>query len=203
MAMRSKRETKREAKQPERRTVVPASAARERILRAVDELFYRDGVQAVGVDAVIEHAGVNKMSLYRNFGSKDQLITAFLEDRDRQYWELVGLGDAASRARSAPEALRPVRGPAGARDPQGLSRLSVRQPGGGIERSRTIRPARRHAQQAELRRRLASLAKAAEVNDPDALSEFSDPADGGRLCQQPDLRAELDRHTRSHARPRS
>ena len=59
MAMRSKRVTKREAKQPERRAVMTASAARERILRAVDELFYREGVQAVGVDAVIARAGVN------------------------------------------------------------------------------------------------------------------------------------------------
>src|SRR5215470_3599074 len=63
-----------------------AKAARERILQAVDELFYREGVRAVGVDSVIEHAGVNKMSLYRNFASKDELITAYLEDRNRQYW---------------------------------------------------------------------------------------------------------------------
>src|SRR3954471_7852781 len=69
------------------RTSLPAKVARERILQAVDELFYRDGVRAVGIDAVIEHAGVNKMSLYRNFASKDDLITAYLEDRNRQYWE--------------------------------------------------------------------------------------------------------------------
>src|SRR5215831_11853765 len=71
---------------PEGRPSIPAKEARERILAAVDELFYRDGVRAVGVDAVIEHAGVNKMSLYRNFASKDELITAYVEDRDRQYW---------------------------------------------------------------------------------------------------------------------
>src|SRR5499427_8043894 len=68
------------------RTSVPAREARERILAAVDELFYRDGVRVVGADAVMEHAGVNKMSLYRNFASKDELITAYLEDRNRQYW---------------------------------------------------------------------------------------------------------------------
>ena len=74
------------ARRPEGRTSLPAKAARERILQAVDELFYRDGVRAVGVDSVIEHAGVNKMSLYRNFASKDDLIAAYLEDRNRQYW---------------------------------------------------------------------------------------------------------------------
>src|SRR5262245_15038094 len=63
-----------------------ATAARERILQAVDELFYRDGVRAVGVDSVIEYAGVNKMSLYRNFASKDELIAAYVQDRNRQYW---------------------------------------------------------------------------------------------------------------------
>src|SRR4030095_12074099 len=83
MAMRSKREVN----QGERRAAMTASAARERIMRAVGDLFYRAGGQGVGVDVVIARAGVNKMSLYRNFGSKDQLITAFLEDRNRQYWE--------------------------------------------------------------------------------------------------------------------
>src|SRR5262245_56622007 len=68
------------------RTSLPAAVARERILEAVGELFYRDGVRAVGVDAVIEHAGVNKMSLYRNFASKDDLIAAYVEDKNRQYW---------------------------------------------------------------------------------------------------------------------
>src|SRR5262245_58338210 len=70
----------------EGRSSVPAKQARERILAAVDDLFYRDGVRAVGVDVVIEHAGVNKMSLYRNFASKDDLIAAYVEDRNRQYW---------------------------------------------------------------------------------------------------------------------
>lgn len=53
--------------------------AHELLLRAAAELFYEEGVRAVGVDAVVERAGVNKMSLYRQFASKDELVVAYLE----------------------------------------------------------------------------------------------------------------------------
>jgi AcrR family transcriptional regulator len=55
--------------------------ARERLLDAADELFYAEGVQTVGIDRVIEHAGVAKASLYNTFGSKDELVRAYLEAR--------------------------------------------------------------------------------------------------------------------------
>lgn len=56
-----------------------AATAQQLLLRAAGELFYQEGVRAVGVDAVVERAGVNKMSLYRQFASKDELIAAYLE----------------------------------------------------------------------------------------------------------------------------
>jgi AcrR family transcriptional regulator len=56
-----------------------AATAQQLLLRAASELFYREGVRAVGVDAVVERAGVNKMSLYRQFSSKDDLVVAYLE----------------------------------------------------------------------------------------------------------------------------
>ena len=62
------------------RTAVKASA-RERLLAAADELFYSEGVQTVGIDRVIEQAGVAKASLYNTFGSKEELIRAYLESR--------------------------------------------------------------------------------------------------------------------------
>lgn len=49
-------------------------SARERLLAAADELFYAEGVQSVGIDRVIEHAGVAKASLYNTFGGKEQLV---------------------------------------------------------------------------------------------------------------------------------
>ncbi|MBR7835108.1 TetR/AcrR family transcriptional regulator [Actinospica durhamensis] len=56
-------------------------SARERLLAAADELFYEEGVRTVGIDRVIEHAGVAKASLYNTFGSKEALIRAYLDRR--------------------------------------------------------------------------------------------------------------------------
>jgi AcrR family transcriptional regulator len=55
--------------------------ARERLLAAANELFYDEGVHTVGIDRVIEQAGVAKASLYNTFGSKEELIRAYLETR--------------------------------------------------------------------------------------------------------------------------
>jgi AcrR family transcriptional regulator len=54
---------------------------RERLLDAANELFYAEGVQSVGIDRVIERAGVAKASLYSTFGSKEELVRAYLEGR--------------------------------------------------------------------------------------------------------------------------
>jgi AcrR family transcriptional regulator len=56
-------------------------SARERLLEAASELFYDEGVHTVGIDRVIERAGVAKASLYNTFGSKDELVRAYLEGR--------------------------------------------------------------------------------------------------------------------------
>jgi len=58
----------------------PEPPPRERILQAARELFYRDGINAVSVDAIAAAAGTNKMTLYRHFQSKDELIAAYLQD---------------------------------------------------------------------------------------------------------------------------
>lgn len=55
--------------------------ARERLLKAAAELFYRDGVGATGIDRITAHAGVAKMSLYNNFSSKSDLVKAYLDAR--------------------------------------------------------------------------------------------------------------------------
>jgi len=56
-------------------------SARERLLAAADELFYEGGIHTVGIDRVIERAGVAKASLYDCFGSKDALVRAYLQAR--------------------------------------------------------------------------------------------------------------------------
>jgi AcrR family transcriptional regulator len=67
----ARQSTKREAE-------VERLPPRERILRAAAELFYRHGIRAIGVDAIAESAGTNKMTLYRHFPSKDELVAEYL-----------------------------------------------------------------------------------------------------------------------------
>jgi AcrR family transcriptional regulator len=62
-------------------TAAPRGGARERLLAAANELFYAEGIHTVGIDRVIERAGVAKASLYNTFGSKDELIVAYLRSR--------------------------------------------------------------------------------------------------------------------------
>jgi AcrR family transcriptional regulator len=64
-----------------------AGEVRDKILETASDLFYQHGVRAVGVDLVVEKAGVAKTSLYRHFGTKDDLIAAFLERADQEFWE--------------------------------------------------------------------------------------------------------------------
>jgi AcrR family transcriptional regulator len=63
------------------KNVTAGPPPRERLLAACDELFYRDGIHATGIDGVIEKAGVAKGSLYYNFGGKDELVSAYLRGR--------------------------------------------------------------------------------------------------------------------------
>jgi len=71
------------------------SAARERILRTADRLFYNEGVHAVGIKRVVELANVTQVTLYRHFPSKDELISAYLEGRaDYDRDQVLGLVDA-------------------------------------------------------------------------------------------------------------
>jgi AcrR family transcriptional regulator len=65
----------------------PEMSARDKILLTASELFYREGIRAVGVDTIVEKSGVAKTSLYRWFPSKDALVAAFLEDQDRRFWQ--------------------------------------------------------------------------------------------------------------------
>jgi len=61
-------------------------SARERILATANELFYREGIRAIGVDTVVERSGVSKTSLYRLFESKDALIATVAVEQDRLFW---------------------------------------------------------------------------------------------------------------------
>src|SRR5580693_5406839 len=60
---------------------------RDRIFDTASELFYRHGIRAVGVDAIACEAGTNKMSFYRSFASKDELVSEYLRDQQREFWD--------------------------------------------------------------------------------------------------------------------
>ena len=60
------------------KTSTERTSPRDKLLAAANELFYEEGVHTVGIDRIIEHAGVSKGSLYNTFGSKDELIRAYL-----------------------------------------------------------------------------------------------------------------------------
>ncbi|WP_209313892.1 TetR/AcrR family transcriptional regulator [Blastococcus sp. TF02A-35] len=67
-------------------TLTPAA---ERLLAAASALFYAHGIRAVGVDAIAEAAGTTKKTLYDRFGSKDALVTLYLERRARRWQEFL------------------------------------------------------------------------------------------------------------------
>jgi AcrR family transcriptional regulator len=79
------------------------SEARERLVTAAYELFSQRGVQAVGIDAIIERSGVARQTMYRHFDSKQDLVLAFLERRE-QLWTQDWLAAEVARRASDPSA---------------------------------------------------------------------------------------------------
>lgn len=84
----------------------PSLPARERILLTAHDLFYREGVRATGIDRIIAEAGVTKVTFYRHFPSKNDLIYAFLEYR-HQRW-IAWFVDALQRHGNNLQALAPT-----------------------------------------------------------------------------------------------
>lgn len=73
-------------------TETPQAPPRERILAAARDLFYRHGIRAVGVDSIAEAAATNKMTLYRHFGSKDDLVATYIGELAKEgdaLWEAL------------------------------------------------------------------------------------------------------------------
>ena len=86
-------------------TAQVGSGARERILDAAYELFSRRGIQAVGVNEVIERAGVATATLYRHFPSKEQLVLAFLDLREQRWTKDLIEAGAMGRGSNPEEQL--------------------------------------------------------------------------------------------------
>lgn len=65
----------------------PPQCTKDRILRAAQNLFYRHGIRAVSVDAIAAEAATTKVTLYRVFSSKDELVAQCLQDQTRRFWQ--------------------------------------------------------------------------------------------------------------------
>jgi AcrR family transcriptional regulator len=146
-------------------------SARERLLDVAAELFYREGIRAVGIDAIIARSGVAKMSLYRNFPSKDDLVVAFLERADRIFWERWDR-DLATHPGAPREQIRALFAALGRRvarpDYRGCPFINT-----AVEFPEPDHPARAVclANKHKLRSRLHDLATQAGARDPDMLAD--------------------------------
>ncbi len=145
--------------------------ARERIFAAAKDLFYRRGIRAVGVETIVAEAGATKMSLYRSYPSKDDLVVAYLEERDALYW--TWWDDVGARHPNAPrDQLRTLLGDIAAR---------VNRPGSrgcpftnaATEFPEPDHPGRKIAERnkQELRRRLTEIAAALDARNPNKLGD--------------------------------
>jgi AcrR family transcriptional regulator len=155
-------------------TAKPASAeapdVRQRILDTASSLFYERGVRAVGVDLVVEASGVAKTSLYRHFRTKDDLIVAFLEREDVEFWgqwDEVGARHAADPAAELEAHMRWIGKRLARANYRGCPQINV-----AAEFAEAGHPARevsrRHMQ--ALRKRLAELARKLGAARPNELA---------------------------------
>lgn len=152
---------------------------RDRIFETASDLFYRHGIRAVGVDAIAQEAGTNKMSFYRSFASKDDLVAEYLRDQEREYfaWWDETIAPHAGNPRRQLEALFEAyldlarfkaKADCGCKTSRGcaLGNAAVEIPEdndllGGIV----------HAYKTEIRRRLRRLARETGARDPDTLGD--------------------------------
>ena len=146
-------------------------SGRERVLETAYRLFSQHGTRAVGVDRIIAESGVAKMTLYRNFASKDELILAFLERREER-WTRGWLQETVKERAATPAqqllAIFDVFGEWFAReDFEGCSFINVM-----LELDDPGSPVRRESvrQLSEIRGFIGGLAKEAGVQEADAFA---------------------------------
>jgi len=144
---------------------------RERILAVAADLFYRHGIRAVGVDAIAEAAGTNKMTLYRHFASKDELVAEYLRclaKKASSSWDQLAaqhLGDARAQLRAW---LEDMAGHVESGDQRGCPLANA-----AVELPEKDHPARRviEAFKNAQRNRIIELCAAADLAQPELLAD--------------------------------
>ena len=145
--------------------------AADRIRKTAREMFYRDGIRAVGVDAIVNEAGVTKPSLYRSFSSKDELAAAYLRDYEAEFWNRFDAARDAHPGDPRAQILAYLSGLAGRAVQSGYRGCGLTN--AAVEYPEQDNPARAVAvaHKAELRRRLAAMAAEMGADDPQALGD--------------------------------
>ena len=158
---------------------------RERILAVAGELFYRNGIRAVGVDAIAEAAGTNKMTLYRHFSSKDELVAEYLRQAakgEAASWDRLQAqhpGDPLAQLRAW---LKDMAGHVVNRNERGCPLVNA-----AVELADKDHPARRVIEEckAASRARVIGLCRAAGLKEPEQLAdELNIMLEGARVTAQ-------------------
>jgi AcrR family transcriptional regulator len=144
---------------------------RQRLLMAARELFYRHGIRAVGVEAIAEAAGTNKMTLYRHFPSKDELVAEYLRQSASEAncgweaYERAHPGDPLGQVRAW---LAEMAGHLSNADRRGCALANA-----AVELPEKTHPARRVIEEYKIaqRLRLAHLCRSAGLSEPEMLAD--------------------------------
>jgi AcrR family transcriptional regulator len=152
---------------------------RDRIFETASNLFYRHGIRAVGVDAIAQEAGTNKMSFYRAFPSKDDLVAEYLRDQQGEYfgWWDQAIAPFAGDPRRQIEALFEAyldlarfkaKADCGCKTSRGcaLGNAAVEIPEGNEMLGGIV-----HDYKTEIRKRLRKLAREVGARDPEVLGD--------------------------------
>jgi AcrR family transcriptional regulator len=142
-------------------------SARERLLAAADELFYENGINFVGIDRLIEHAGVAKASLYDSFGSKEELIRCYLQARSER--RRARIGERMAQFQAPRDKILSVFDLLGETVAQPNYRGCAFQRAGAEAGAGSTIKGTCDASRAWIRREFTDLARAAGAHDPESL----------------------------------
>ncbi len=152
-------------------SAAPKSRVRDRIMQTAADLFYCRGIRAVGVDTIASEAGTNKMSFYRSFASKDELVAEYLRGAEREGWQWWDktIAEHAGDPRAQAEALFDVLVANTCKDDSRGCALA----NAAVEITEPEHPARPIVEKykAEMRRRFRLLAHEMGAREPDALGD--------------------------------
>jgi AcrR family transcriptional regulator len=149
----------------------PKSRVRDRIMRTATDLFYRHGIHAVGVDTIASEAGTNKMSFYRNFASKDELVAEYLRSEEREgllWWDETVAAHAGNPRLQVESLFDVLVKNTCEEDSRGCALANA-----AVEITEPDHPARPVIEKykADMRRRFRQLAREMKAREPDALGD--------------------------------